>query len=523
VELLVTAREMQGYDRIAIERFGIPGIVLMENAGAGAVAAFEKRYGAVSGRSFTLFCGKGNNGGDGFVVARHLARLGAHVLVLVVGRKSDLRGDSRTNYRALAGVAKKLPSGAELRVKELASLRALKMLPRSEFAVDALFGTGFSGSVRGLPAKVIEWMNAGPGTNVSLDLPSGVDADNGEVGSVAVKADLTVTMGLKKIGLLTGEGRNCAGSVQVASIGASLEGIAAGRTRTFLPAAEDIRRVLPVRPFNAHKHSVGKILVLAGSRGLTGAAAMASASAMRSGAGAVVLGTPASVHPILARKLTEVMVEPLPETPEGTLSLGALERIEEHILWADVVILGPGLSRNEETKRLVLEVVAGSEKRLLIDADGLNAIAGKVSLLKGVKKGECIITPHTGELSRLTGMASEEIERNRVEVARRVAKQLGVTLVLKGAPTVTASRDGDLFVNSTGNPGMATAGSGDVLSGIIGALWAQGMSRTAAAFSGVFLHGMAGDLASREVGEKGLMAMDIHRHVPAAFLGVEGR
>jgi NAD(P)H-hydrate epimerase len=517
---------MQEFDRSAIKRLGIPGVVLMENAGSGAVAVIEKRFGPLAGRSFTVFSGKGNNGGDGFVVSRHLLSCGANVLVALVGRKADLQRDSRTNYNALLKLSRehrRVARTGVLQVKELRSIRALRLLPRSEFVVDALFGTGFSGSVRGFSRRVIEWINSSRGTNVSLDLPSGIDADNGEIGNIAVKAQLTVTMGLKKIGLLTGDGRSYAGSIEVANIGVPPGCLTTPGIRTFLLGPEDVRRALPVRAFNAHKHSVGKVVVLAGSRGMTGAAAMASASALRSGAGAVVLGTPASVYPVLARKLTEVMVEPLPETSEGSLSMAAGKAMQEHLDWADVLIIGPGLSRNEETRRLVREIIAGFRKRILVDADGLNALAGKLSVLKRGGKRELILTPHTGELARLTGLSAGEIERNRVQVARKAAKRFGVTLVLKGAPTVTVSGKGDLFVNSTGNPGMATAGSGDVLSGIIGALWAQGLGSAEAAYSGVYLHGRAGDLAGAMVGEKGLMAMDIYDNLPRAFLGIEGR
>src|SRR5258706_3857584 len=256
---------------------------------------------------------------------------------------------------------------------------------------------------------------------------------------------------------------------------------------------------------------------------MAGAAAVASASALRSVAGTLILCTPASAYPILAKKLEEVMVEPVPETSDGSLSLAAKKAIERHLDWADVLILGPGLSRNEETERLVWEIIAGFRKRLLIDADGLNAVAAKLSVLKGGGTRELILTPHTGELARLTGLPAQMIERNRVQVARESAKQLGATLVLKGAPTVTASREGDLFVNSTGNPGMATAGSGDVLSGIIGALWSQAMKSAEAAYAGVFLHGKAGDLARAELGEKGVMAMDLLGNLPGAFLGIERR
>jgi NAD(P)H-hydrate epimerase len=508
---------MRECDRIAINKLGIPGIVLMENAGARAAAIIEKRFSPLRGKSVTVFCGKGNNGGDGLVISRHLLNRGAVVNLFLIGGKRDLKGDPRVHFETLVRFQKALKIKSMLRIQEVGSARGLGVLPRADLVVDAIFGTGFSGPVKGLARDVISRINEYKGTVISIDMPSGLGADDGKVENAAVRADLTITMSLRKIGLYSGNGRSYAGSVEVVDIGYEPQQFKFLRPSTFLVEAADVSGELPVRPFNAHKHSVGKILIIAGSKGLTGAAFMTASAAMRSGAGAVLLVTPSSVYPILARKLTEVMVEPLPETSEGTLSPASFPVIAKHAKWADVVIIGPGLSRHEETQRLIRAIVAKVEAPLLIDADGLNAFSGQPLLLKRRKTRHPVLTPHTGELSRLTGLRSDEIERERVSIARRVAKQLGLTLVLKGAPTVTASEDGSVFVNSSGNPGMATAGSGDVLSGIIGALWSQGMERTRASFCGVFIHGKAGDLARDELGEKGMMATDITRHLGAAL------
>jgi NAD(P)H-hydrate epimerase len=248
---------------------------------------------------------------------------------------------------------------------------------------------------------------------------------------------------------------------------------------------------------------------------------MASISTLRAGAGAVILGTPRSIYPVMAKRLTEVMIEPLPETHAGSLSLNSFESIQEKIAWADVLVLGPGLSRNAETQQLIRRIVAGCKKPMLLDADALNALAEKNSMLKKHKSPDVIITPHAGELSRLIGKNAIEIEKNRVETSRKVAKEFGVTLVLKGAPTVTSSEHGEVYINSTGNAGMATAGSGDVLSGIIAGLWAQGMSRLEAAYAGVFVHGYAGDLAKKKFGERSLMATDIQELLPDALTEIE--
>jgi NAD(P)H-hydrate epimerase len=292
------------------------------------------------------------------------------------------------------------------------------------------------------------------------------------------------------------------------------------KDQTFRVRAGDVRDLIPLRPLSAHKHSVGKIFILAGSRGYTGAPYLCSQAAMRSGAGAVVLGVPQSIHAMMTRKVTEVMIAPLEETGEGTVSPRAKGVVERHVEWSDVVVLGPGLSRNPETVSLVREVIPRIGKPLIIDADGLNALGRDTDLLRK-RKEPTIITPHVGELSRIVGEKSSTIETYRIMFAREYASRLKSTLVLKGAPTATGSPTGSVFLNSTGNPGMATAGSGDVLTGIIAALLGQGMKPDEAAFSGVFLHGLAGDIAARRVGEKSLLAHDILDFIPDALAEVE--
>lgn len=521
MEVLVTSDQMRACDRFAIEKLRIPGLILMENAGRGVVEMMQNHFGSPAGKSVIIFCGKGNNGGDGFVIARHLYNRGAEVSVVLLGISRALKGDARVNYEIIKNIAGKRGSNSMLRVYELKSTRKFSVLPKADFIIDAVFGTGFSGPVHGFYKDAINWINGSNGKKISVDIPSGVNADNGAVANVAVAADLTATMGLRKTGLTVGKGISCAGRVEVVEIGISSKDLIPSKKNTFLVGIEDVRIALPRRSIYAHKHSVGKIFVLAGSRGLTGAAAMAADSALRAGAGAVILGTPASVYPILAKKLTEVMVDPLSETPEGSLSLLCYDKTRDHLRWADLVIMGPGLSRNPETRELICRIVREFDKPLLIDADGLNALAEDNSILKRHRSKEVIITPHAGELSRLTGISSEEIELNRVEIARKTAKQFKLTLVLKGAPTVTASENGQSFINSTGNPGMATAGMGDVLAGIIGGLWAQGMERTGAAYSGVFVHGRAGDRAKEKFGEKSLMAMDVHQLIPDTLIEIE--
>lgn len=521
MEVVVTSAEMKACDRYAIETLKIPGLILMENAGRGVVEMMEKHFGSTAGKTIIVICGKGSNGGDGYVVARHLFNRGARIFVVLIGKASELKGDAKVNFNSIHKIASKFKKNGMLQIKELKSKQSLRWLPKTDFIVDAVFGTGFSDEVRAPYKSIIEWINKTEVKKISIDIPSGVNADNGEVNIVAVKADLTVTMALRKIGLISGEGMSYAGRIEVVDISIPKETINLQKSKTFVIRADDIRKVLPSRCLNVHKHSVGKVFVLAGSTGFTGAAAMTASTVMKAGAGAVILGTPASVYPILAKKLTEVMVEPLPETEEGTLSLAAYDKILNHLKWADMMICGPGISRNKETCQLIWRLISEYDKKILIDADGLNNLSEKISFLKNHKSREIIITPHTGELSRLTGLSSTEIEKDRITIARQIAKQFQLTLVLKGAPTVTAAENGNVYINSTGNPGMASAGMGDVLAGLIGGLWVQGMDRTEAAYAGVYLHGYAGDLAKKKYGEKSLLAMDLKDFLPKSIIEIE--
>ncbi len=512
----VSAEEMRWCDEFSIKQLGVPGLLLMENAG-GAVAKFiRERYGPIKGKSVAVFCGKGNNGGDGFVAARHLLNDGAQVNVFLLGSAPEIKGDAKTQFAILKRFEKLTP---ELKISVF-SKSSLKQF-RPDVIVDAIFGTGFSGKVREPFAGTITWINEASAPVVAVDIPSGVNGTTGVVEDIAVRATETVTFGFEKLGLRCNQGQEHSGRLTVADIG--IPDIVAQKLKNpvFIVEPNDVRKCLPRRPATSHKYSVGKVFVLAGSTGLTGAAAMASMASLRSGAGAVLLGTPESVYPVLARKMNEVMVLPLPSTGEGTLSKKAMGKIGEKLLWADVVIIGPGLSQNTETQSLVQEVIAGYSGKVVLDADGLNAMA-----LVGPKalkslKASMILTPHTGEYSRIFEEKSADIEKNRVDAARTGAQAIKKTMVLKGAPTVTVSSGGPAYLNSTGNPGMATAGSGDVLSGIIAGLWAQGMTEEEAAYCGVFLHGLAGDLAKEKFGQRSLLAMDILDLLPDALRLVE--
>jgi hydroxyethylthiazole kinase-like uncharacterized protein yjeF len=514
MQRVVSAEEMRWCDETTINTYGVPGLLLMESAGRGVVDIIKQKYSTLESKKVLVVCGKGNNGGDGFVIARLLSNSCAKINVLLMASPSELMGDAKTNFIILQKFAKK--SSHKIALHRY-SKRLLSSIPKPDIIVDAMFGTGFAGSVRKPFADVIAWMNKQGTKIVAVDIPSGVNGTTGVVENCAVRANITVTFGSIKSGLLCNQGRELVGSVSVADIGIPNMVTEDKRLRTFLVEQTDVRWIIPKRSMHAHKYSVGKVLVLAGSKGLTGAAALSSTSAMRVGAGAVVLGTPEPVYPILARKLTEVMTFPLPATSDGTLSLDALDGIREKLPWADVLMIGPGLSQNLETQQLILKLLLEYRGKVLIDADGLNAIAANgISKLRSAR-AQFILTPHVGEFSRLTGLQSVEVERHRIEVACVLAKQIGATVVLKGVPTVTASREGNCFLNSTGNPAMATAGAGDVLSGIIAGLWAQGMPDVEAAFASVYFHGLSGDLAAKKIGERGLLASDLIEYLSAAM------
>jgi len=514
MQLLATAEQMRSFDEAAIGPLKIPGLILMENAGRAFVDELIGRVGNLQGKRAVVVCGKGNNGGDGLVIARHLANRGCEVRVVLLARKSDLSGDARSNLESALGISR-LPH-SRLRVREVRSARALSATGASDVIVDAIFGTGFTGEVRGIAKDAIGWINAQDGIVASVDIPSGVDASTGIVGNVAVKARLTVTMGLAKIGHYVGAGCDQSGEVRVADISIPPVILRAGRDQTYRVGVADVRASLPHRARTVHKYSAGKVLVLAGSKAFTGAPVMTALSALRSGAGAVVVAFPASIHTIVARRLTEVLMAPVAETATGSLGAASLGAIREKARWADCVAVGPGLSRDEETLAMVRELLSELECPVVVDADALFALSGHTSIVRR-RKADTILTPHTGEFSALTGVPSQEAELQRVSASRTAARRLGAVVVLKGAPTATADKQGGVYLNSTGNPGMATIGSGDVLTGLIAGLLAQGMSSSAAAWAGVYLHGLAGDIAAARLGQRSVLASDIENSIPAAF------
>jgi len=515
---VVSPQQMKAMDELASRRFGMPSLSLMENAGRSVIDEMEKAFGPVGGRKILVVAGKGKNGGDGFVAGRYAVQRGATVAVLFLGKRGDMQGDTKINFDKLQSIGGRnlifLPSTRGKGVSR----------KKFDFIIDAIFGTSFHGEVRGAFKATIEWINRQRNSKViAVDIPSGLDALTGECSSAAVQADLTVSMALPKLGFYTGKGKGMTGPVVVADIQMPKKLLDNRKFYTFFVEKKDVQNGLPVRSETAHKQSVGKIFVVAGSKGLSGAALLCSQSAMKSGAGAVVLGIPSAVFPAVARRTLEVMPFELPSTAEGSVAFSALEVMGPKMKWADVILIGPGLSTNAESVELVHTIVSTAEQTLIVDADGLNALAQDISLLRKRKCRSVILTPHMGEFSRLVTLPAAEIEREKIQIARSFARKNNVILVLKGAPTIVAVPSGSVFVNSTGNPGMATAGSGDVLAGIIAALCGQHNPPERAAINGVFVHGYAGDLARNDIGEMGMLASDIMKRIPSALQELAAR
>ncbi|MBM3307579.1 MAG: NAD(P)H-hydrate dehydratase [Candidatus Eisenbacteria bacterium] len=511
---LATSETMRAIDAHCIDVVGIPGLKLMESAGAGTVRFIEQRLGPPAGKAITVVCGKGNNGGDGFVIARELRARGAVVETYVAGHRDDVLGDARASLERLgSGVVVELADG-----RAVGSLAAATM--RSDLVVDAVFGTGFSGAPLGLSGTVIGQMNACGRPVLAVDVPSGLNATTGEAAGECVRASWTCTMGLPKRGFYLSPGRELVGEVHVVDIGIPAKAVEAAGVRDNVLTARDAAALLPARPHDANKRTFGTVVVVAGSVGYTGAAALTALSALRAGAGLVVLGAPGSLNDALEAKLTEVITRPLPETAGRALSRDALPAVRALLETADALAIGPGLSRDPETQSLVQSVIEEVRVPCVVDADGINALS--IERVKGRSGGAPIVlTPHPGEMARLTGRSAADVQAHRDEIARDVAARSGATVVLKGAGTVTVDPGGELYLNPTGGSGLATAGTGDVLTGVLAALLGQRVPRTTAAALGAFVHGRAGDIAAAGKGSVGMIAGDVVDALPSAFMELE--
>lgn len=508
---VVTAQEMRQIDQQAIEQIGLPGAVLMEHAGSAVVRAIRQHFPEC--RQIAVVVGKGNNGGDGLVVARQLAHAGQPIQIYLVSPPESFTGDALLNLQ--------IAQNLDLPITQILSADALQELKSqiasSDLIVDSIFGTGLRGGVRGFIGNVIECINETGKPVVAIDLPSGLAADTGIAEGACIQATYTVTMGLPKRGNLIHPGATFTGQLEVADIGFPPSVIDTQKIQINWTQPSDAARLLPLRPTHSHKGTYGRVFVVAASTGMTGAAALTSAGALRVGAGLATLGAPKSLNSILEVKLTEVMTLPLPETGMGSLALEAKSHIIEAVdQTKSVLAIGPGLSQYPETVALVHSLIRESEVPTVIDADGINALSKSRDILSSLAP-QTVLTPHPGEMARLIGGTIEALERDRIGIAQQFAQAHNVTLVLKGAPTVVARGNGEVWINSTGNPGMATGGMGDVLTGLIVGLMAQKVSAFDSAVLGVYLHGLAGDIAAESIGMHGLMAGDVLNNVPKAI------
>jgi NAD(P)H-hydrate epimerase len=514
---IVTAAQMQMLDRRAITEARIPSLILMERAGTGVVQQLERHFAPLEDKRITIVCGKGNNGGDGFVVARLLARKRIAIQVLCLAKAADMSRDARVMHGRLLRIAKK---NVIRSAQDSESLRDL--FAASDIIVDAILGTGLSTAVSGPYEQVIQTINASGRAVLAVDIPSGLNADTGLVLGAAVRADVTVTFGLPKIGLYVGQGVDHAGSIHVVDIGIPASLIELVESRTILLTHAMAKTLLPRRTPSSHKGTYGHAGIIAGSVGKTGAAAMAAKAALRVGTGLVTVATPSGVNDTLEAKLLEVMTVPMPETKAHTLARSGLDRLLAFTRVRTAIAIGPGLTTHPETVDLIQELVKRVDKPCVLDADALNALAGKASLLTESKLPP-ILTPHPGEMARLGIDASpQSVNADRIGVAGRFARERGVLVVLKGARTIVARPDGMIAVCPTGNPGMATAGTGDVLTGMIVGLLAQGLTPWDAACTGTYFHGLAGDLAAGQIGQAAMTAGDLIEHIPKAFAQAAG-
>lgn len=510
---ILNSAQMREADRRTIEDVGIPAIVLMENAGRQVVAAMEATFEDLTDKSVAVLCGRGNNGGDGFVVARTLLQRGVDASVFVVGALADIRGDARTNLEILGHLG--------LTVVEIADSQAWELhfseIAESDVIVDALFGTGLKTPLQGMLETVVADVNGSGIPVVAVDLPSGLSADSHDLIGDCIDATITVTLGAPKIPLVLPPAELHAGDIVIADIGIPDDVIeSVDGPHTELLTRGEMRSLVQPRSADSHKGDYGHVLIIAGARGRSGAAHLAGMGALKSGAGLVTIATPASSQPIVAAMAPEYMTLSLREDADGGLDPADLDGLLEREF--DVIAIGPGLGNAPGTVAFVYATLERAGVPLVLDADALNAFAADPDRLMNVEGRDVIITPHPGEFARLAGVTTNEVQANRVELARAFASTRRVYVILKGHRTVIACPEEQVFINPTGNPGMASGGMGDVLTGVVAGWLGQLLDAEAACKLGVYLHGTAGDLAEAAEGEVALTASDVIAHLGDAVL-----
>jgi NAD(P)H-hydrate epimerase len=513
---VVTAQQMKDMDRLTIESFGIPGIVLMENAARGATDSLYRHFPNFRSLKVGVAAGHGNNGGDGFVMARYLASANVSVNVYLLSKRKKVKGDAAVNLKLLDRMNVPVHE-----VTDVAAFESHQDRMRScDLWIDAMLGTGLTSDVRGLFKEMITFLDAEKTPVLAVDIPSGLDSDTGKPRGCCVQATVTVTFGLPKIGHVMLPGSEFVGKLEIIDIGIPPGVVDEVGPDHYLLTREMITGAFQDRDVQSHKGTTGHLLAIGGSPGKTGAAIMTSQAAMRVGTGLVTLGIPKSLNVAVESQLIEVMTEPLPENADQTLGLSAHQKILALLERKNALAIGPGMGAAKSTQNLVRKLIQTSRVPVVVDADGLNALVGNLSFLRKLKV-PVVMTPHPGEMARLVGKTSSQVQEDRIGEARGFARTHGVHLVLKGAKTVIAHPDGAVFVNPTGNPGMASGGMGDVLTGIISGLIAQGLPAWEAVNAGVYLHGCAADALARSMGPVGFLASDLIDILPGQIKGLE--
>jgi len=507
--ILVTANEMQQMDRRTIESFGIPGRVLMENAGRGATRFFFEQFSDLKNKHIGVIAGPGNNGGDGFVIARYLAQSGVAVQVYLLAAGNRVKGDAAANLHLLKPL--------EIPVIEIPDEKSFSVhqsdLADLDIWIDAILGTGLKSDVKGYFQNVIEFINALNKPVFAVDIPSGLNSDTGQPCGTCIRANATATFGFAKTGHMTYPGAGYTGALEIVDIGIPPYIVSEVGPKQFLLTADLIKSYLTPRTEGAHKGTTGHLLVIAGSPGKTGAASMTSIAALRAGAGLVTLGIGQSLNAVLEAQVLEAMTVPLPESRDGALGESAFDAIQELMPGKRCLAIGPGLGQASETRRLVRKIIEKSQIPVVVDADGINNLAGRIQILKKAR-APIILTPHPGEMARLLNVDTGRIQQERINSARNFAVDFNVHIVLKGARTVVAHPDKRIFINTTGNSGMASGGMGDVLTGIIAGQIVQGFSPESAAHAGVYLHGAAADSLAQSIGPYGYLAGEVMGAIP---------
>ncbi len=514
-EPVLSTKSIKLSDKDTIETVGIEEIVLMENAGASICEYIKDKF--VDSKKFLIFCGKGNNGGDGLVVARRLYedlfQQGAFVTIVLLSAEKEFSGSAYENLKLLKEIIRKKQNTnqeeSRLELIELRNVEQLNQLPMAEIIVDAIFGTGLSKEIVEPQKSVIEWINEQKKTTISIDIPSGINGDTGQINGVAVKADITITMAAKKLGLLIEDGQDYSGKVTVAEIGIPdyvLNKYAALNNSAFSVNDSIVSNWLPKRSWKSHKYSNGMSFIIAGSLGLSGAAVMCSQAASSIGAGAVVCACPKNIQPVIASKLTEVMTLPLEDNENGALSKSSLELIQEKSKRASALLIGPGLGRQSETIDLIIELIENSQKPMVIDADGLYALSKSEDITHVLKNKQCILTPHWEEFKKLTGISEDLSYFERINKVRKYSQKWNCTILLKGFPSIIGISDGSCYLNPTGNPAASSAGHGDVLAGFCLGLLSQGLGTYEAALSAIYIAGSVADEYVKDNSEKTFLA-----------------